>query len=139
MTTPLAPPAPSPSPAPPTPGLAIAAVIIGGVAFLHGWVPIGGTILGIVGVVFGILAVRRPVGRVLAIIGIALSALATVSSAISLVFVLAVLPGSGVDGSMPITVAPESSIPPTSVSTPCYSFDGPGGYINNISDDEISG
>lgn len=77
--------------APPSPGvggLAIAAIIVSGVAFLAGWMPIIGVVLALAGLLLSIFAVRRQPGRVLGIIGIVLSSLALVTSLLmtSLVF-----------------------------------------------------
>jgi hypothetical protein len=123
-----------PPPVPGVGGLAIAAIIVGGVAFLFGLIPFFGGILAIVGLVLSVLAARHPVGRGLGIGGAILSAVALVANI--LVIVGLVFWGATVEQeslSEEPTVAPviEAQV----IDTPCYSFNGPGSYILNQSDE----
>ena len=61
-------------------GLAIAALVVGIVAFLSGLVPVFGLIAGAAAVVLGILALRRAQGKGMAITGLSLGAVAAVTS-----------------------------------------------------------
>jgi hypothetical protein len=61
-------------------GLALAALIVGIVAFLTGLVPVFGAIVGIAAIVLGILALRRRQPKALAVTGLALGAVAVVAS-----------------------------------------------------------
>jgi hypothetical protein len=70
-------------------GIAIAAIIVSGVAFLGGWIPFIGLIIAVVGLVLSILAIRSGRGRVLGIIGTILSALALLTGAFILFAVFA--------------------------------------------------
>ncbi|MFB7894554.1 DUF4190 domain-containing protein [Microbacterium sp. NPDC056044] len=60
------------APPPPAKNLALVALILGVVAFVLGWVPIVGLILGALAIGFGIAALRRRQRKALAIPGIAL-------------------------------------------------------------------
>ncbi|UGS26137.1 hypothetical protein K8F61_16055 [Microbacterium resistens] len=71
----------APAPAP-VGGMAITAIILGGLAFLLCWIPLIGLILSVVAVVLGIIAARRPGGRGLSITGIVLGALGFVVAAV---------------------------------------------------------
>ncbi|MFF2486413.1 DUF4190 domain-containing protein [Microbacterium sp. NPDC058062] len=62
----------SPAAPPPAKNLALVALILGVVAFVLGWVPIVGLILGALAIGFGIAALRRRQRKALAIPGIAL-------------------------------------------------------------------
>jgi hypothetical protein len=70
-------------------GIAIAAIIVSGVAFLGGWIPFIGLIIAVVGLVLSILAIRGGRGRVLGIIGTILSALVLLTGAFILFAVFA--------------------------------------------------
>lgn len=61
-------------------GLALAALIVGVVAFLLGLVPVVGTVVGLAAVVLGVIALVRRQSKPLAWIGLALGAVATVVS-----------------------------------------------------------
>jgi hypothetical protein len=67
-------------------GLAIAALIVGIVAGILGWIPFAGLVAGIVAIVLGVLALRKGQSKVLAIVGIVLGAGAGV---VSLFFTIA--------------------------------------------------
>lgn len=53
-----------------TNGLAIAAMIVGIVAVISGWAPFWGVVVGIAAIVLGIIGLKRPGGRGMAITGI---------------------------------------------------------------------
>jgi len=77
--------APPPPPGAPTgmkaaSGLALAALIVGVVAFFCGLLPVFGAIVGLVAVVLGILALRKHQPKGLALTGLILGALATLAS-----------------------------------------------------------
>lgn len=61
-------------------GLAIAALVVGIVAFLSGWAPIWGMIVGIVAVVLGIVALKKKQNKAMSIVGLVLGALGLISS-----------------------------------------------------------
>ncbi|MET3636756.1 MULTISPECIES: Ltp family lipoprotein [Curtobacterium] len=81
---PNGPPVPPPYGSGPAPrraaGLAIAALVVGIVAFLTGLVPVFGALVGITAVVLAILALRKQQSKGLAVTGLVLGALATLSS-----------------------------------------------------------
>ena len=116
-------------------GLAIAAIIVGGIAFLFGLVPFFGGVLAIVGLVLGIIALRQPTGRGLGLAGTILSAVALITNVIVIIALftwgLNTTPVS--EPSIEVTEAPVVEAQP--IDTPCYSFDGPSGYILNQSDE----
>jgi len=148
---PSGPPAATPLPAayPVTPGgtgLAIAALVVGIVAFLLGWLTILGGLIGIAGIILGILAVRTGRARARAIVGLVLSGVALLANLFFTVgfFITLLAPGAypamlGLDASN----APESSagsadgsaVQTVTLDTPCYSFAAPAAYINNQSKD----
>src|SRR5690554_4375935 len=61
-------------------GLAIAALVVGIMAFLLGLIPVFGAIVGLTAVVFGILAMRKNQSKGMSIAGIVLGGLAAVVS-----------------------------------------------------------
>lgn len=96
------PPAPIQPPYPPAPtgpqpsgALAIIGFIVGIVAFLCGWIPLVGLVLGIAGLLLSILAVRKPTLRGLAVTGIVLSTIAALTSLVTTsLFAIALLGSS---------------------------------------------
>lgn len=72
-----------PQPPQPSTALAVISFIMSIIAFFFGWVPFIGLFLGLVGLVLAVLAVRKPVLRGLAIAGIVLSMLATLTSLVT--------------------------------------------------------
>lgn len=85
--------------APPTPGsgvggMAIAALIVGIVAFIFGWVPFFGLLVAAVGVVLGILALRQPRGKGFGITAVVLSGLAALTGIFMLVVFFVLIPAS---------------------------------------------
>jgi hypothetical protein len=98
MTSPAAPPAYSPQPGrPPQPsnGLAVAALVVGIVAFLLGLLPIAGLLLGAGAIVLGVVALRRPNRKGLAILGLILGSVAALTSLVTTVALIAGLASGG--------------------------------------------
>lgn len=68
--TPVVQPTSNPVPVNPTNGLAVAALVVGIVALISGWIPFWGFVVGVAAVVLGIIALKKPGGRGLAIAGL---------------------------------------------------------------------
>jgi hypothetical protein len=79
------------NPVPSTKGFALAALILGIAAFLTGWTPVLGVILGITAVVLGIVALARRQSKGMAITGLALGAVALIASLVMSFVALAVV------------------------------------------------
>ena len=79
------------NPVPSAKGFALAALIVGIAAFLTGWTPVLGVLLGITAVVLGIVALVRRQRKGMAITGLALGAVALVVSLVMSFVVLAVV------------------------------------------------
>lgn len=62
--------APQPAPAGPTNGLAVAALIVGIVAVVSGWIPVWGVLVGAAAIVLGVLGLRKATGKGMAIAGL---------------------------------------------------------------------
>jgi len=143
-----------PQPSPSGGGLAIAALVVGIVAFVLGWIPVLGLIIAVVGVVLGVIAVRKPQRRAFGWAAIGLSALAALTSIVTtivfLIIPLAVLGSSSHDYAIseptPYSDDPDESSAPSAsdedawsavsgqwIDTPCWSYDGPVHFVNNIS------
>lgn len=73
-------PAPAPSTQIAPKGLAITALVVGIVAFITGWIPILGFIVGAAAVVFGVIALVKKQPKAFALSGLILGALAAVTS-----------------------------------------------------------
>ena len=118
-------------------GVAIAAIIVGGIAFLVGLIPFFGAIVALVGLALGIIALRHPVGRGLGIGGTILSAIALVTNIVVIValFVWGANVAPTTVSEPPVEVSEEPITDLQAIDTPCYSFDGPGSYILNQSDE----
>ncbi|MGM7677653.1 DUF4190 domain-containing protein [Microbacterium sp. A94] len=67
-------------PAPKKQGKAVAALVIGIVAFITGWMPVVGIILGVIAISLAISALRRKQSKGLSITGLALGAIALILS-----------------------------------------------------------
>jgi len=141
-----APPQPQPwvDPNPPKPagGLAIAALIVGIAAFLFGLVPVFGLILGVVGVVLAILAFRSQRGRGLALGGLIGSILAILTNIVVIIILIVAATLAPDTATLDNETLPDEDPQPVTsqaIDTPCYSFDGPASYINDIGDAEIEG
>lgn len=92
----------------PSSALAVISFITGLVAFFFGWIPFVGLFLGMTGLLLAILAIRKPVLRGLAIAGITLSTIATLTSLVTTgLFVLALLPGGDTTTARPTSYAPQ--------------------------------
>jgi len=129
---------PHPAAKPPVGGLAIAALVVGGTAFLLGWLVGLGLLLGLAGIVLGILAVRTKSGRTFGVIGLVLSGIATVTS-IVVTFVLAFFlsgPASLFAEDLQLEFGDELFATQT-VETPCYSFEGPASYFNDLPEVDV--
>ncbi|KDA06890.1 hypothetical protein DC31_07950 [Microbacterium sp. CH12i] len=76
-------------------GIAIAALIVGIVAFLSGWVPFFGLIVAAAGIVLGVFALRQPRGKGFGITALVLSGLAAITGIFMLVLYFGVIGTSG--------------------------------------------
>ena len=144
--------APGQLPNPGVGGLAIAAIIVSGVAFLSGWIPIVGVVLALVGLVLSIFAIRSGRGKVLGIIGTILASIALLFGAFmtTMIFVVAPWNDTSSSSSDPWSVETPSAAPDDTafdeaeaaavsgqlIETPCWSYDGPKHFTDNISADE---
>lgn len=140
--------APQPSPGG---GIAIAALIVGIVAFLLGWIPVLGLIVAAVGIVLGIVAVRKPTRKGFGWAAIGLSALAAITSIVTtIVFLIIPLtvvstlpaitdptPYVSEDDTSESDVDEWSAVSGQLIDTPCWSYDGPEYFVNNISDSDV--
>lgn len=70
----------------PVNGLAVASLITGIVAFISGWIPFWGLLVGIAAVVLGILGLKKIHGKGLAIAGISTGALGALAGLLATVF-----------------------------------------------------
>lgn len=110
-----------------------------------------GVLGGIVAIILGIIGLRKPAGRTFSIVGIITGAVGIIAGI--LFFVLAFLPifilGQVVENTpitfptqAPITEPTEAPVPGdlafTAIDTPCYTFDGPAHFTNNISADDTA-
>lgn len=140
-------------------GIAIAALIVGIAAFLTGIVPVLGFIVAAVGIVLGIIAVRRPQGRGLSITGLILSGIGLVTSIVVALVLFVFLPAGLQQGAdeLDAWVDEQTSSAPSDesgtadgfdeatysvvsgqpIETPCWSYDGPQYFTNNISQDAV--
>ena len=147
-------PAPAPQGAPaPTPatkgGLAVAALVVGIVAFLTGLIVVVGLVMGIVGVILSILALRKGKPAGMGITGLVLSGIAALTNIVVIALIVTLGPAfwTGVrnaaeqsrdEANARNTSAPQDpanggpkSLAVQNVKTPCYSFDGPAEFIND--------
>jgi hypothetical protein len=86
----------SPAPTGPANGLAIAALVVGIVAAISGWIPFWGLIVGGAAVVLGILGLRKANGKGMAIAGLVTGAIGAFWSIFTtLFFVIALVAGIG--------------------------------------------
>jgi hypothetical protein len=101
----------------PAAGLAVAALITGLVAFFVGLVPFLGFLLGGGAVVLGVLALRKNQSKPLAIAGLALGGIATLTSFLTtLLLVVGLVATPSASESSSLNVAPTPSATPTSPS-----------------------
>lgn len=134
-------------------GLAIAALVVGIIAFLTGLIPILGIVLAAAAIVLGIIAVRRKQGRPLSITGLVLSGIAFVTGIVVLLSWAIFIPAAIDAGVEQIdgwseelaTTEPHDTEEVTDhtdyslvdgqiIETPCWSYNGPQYFVNNISD-----
>jgi hypothetical protein len=100
-----------------------AALIVGLAAFVTGWIPVLGLLLGLTGVVLGVVSMRRPGGKSFGLLALIGSGLAVLTSILVTVLIVISLVNSGIGTAVLTNAQP--------VITPCYSFNGPGDYISN--------
>jgi len=122
------PPAYTPPPRVAASGLSIAALVVGIGAFLIGWIPFAGAVIGIVGIVLGSMAVRTARGRGFAITGLVLSVIATITSVLMVFVVLVWIPAIDRNNAGAFTSEPDDDPTTPLVDTSCYSFDLPARY-----------
>ncbi len=97
--TPAGAPVAAPAPINPTNGLAIAALIVGIVAFISGWIAFWGILVGATAIVLGVLALKKPGNKAMSIIGIVGGGLAAlVSLATTTIFIIALVAGTAAVG-----------------------------------------
>jgi len=123
----------------PAGGLAIAALIVGIAAFVFGLVPVFGLVLGITGLVLSILAMRGNSGRGLAVGGLLGSISAILANVVVLLLLIIVFPAAQQASEPPAITTDDVPATTQPIDTPCYSFEGPTSYINNISDAAVEG
>jgi len=107
----------APPPLPPTAskgpiGLALAALIVGIGAFLFGLIPVFGALVGAAAIVLGVLALRKKQPKVLAIIGIALGAIAAISSITTAAGLGAAVNHASSDKPAAVAAAPDDATEP---------------------------
>ncbi|MBG6215478.1 MAG: SirB2 family protein [Cryobacterium sp.] len=127
---------PVPNPPVPNPperrgGITLAALIVGISAFVTGWIPVLGLLLGITGIVLGILALRKHGRKGFGLMGLIGSALALLTNVLVISVIVISLVSSGIGTSILNDAQP--------IITPCYSFNGPADYINNQSAEKTEG
>ena len=111
-------------------GLALAALIVGVVAFLSGWVPLFGALTGLAAIVLGILTLRNRQPKWMAITGIVLGGLATLTSILMTISVgvamsnpsaykptVAVTQSASPKAVATVSPAPVATVAPTPVAT----------------------
>ncbi|TXR55494.1 DUF4190 domain-containing protein [Quadrisphaera setariae] len=104
----------------PTNGWATGAIVTAGVAFIFGWVPVFGLLLGVAAIVLGVVALRRATalsgrGRGLGITSIVLGALAALTSIV--ITIAAFASGTSTDTAEPAqTASPAASASPSSAA-----------------------
>lgn len=112
-------------------GIVLAALVVGISAFVIGWIPILGLLLGVSGIILGILAMRRPDGRSFGLAGLVASSLAVLANLLVTIVIVVALVNSGIGTAVFTNAQP--------VITPCFSFNGPGDYLNNQSAEKTDG
>jgi hypothetical protein len=105
-------------------GIVLVALIVGIGAFVTGWIPILGLLLGITGIVLGIVAIRKPAGKSFGLAGLIASSLAVLTNLLVTIVIVIALVNSGIGTAILTEGQP--------VVTPCYSFAGPGDYTNSL-------
>jgi len=114
-------------PQPPLPkkssGLALASLIVGIVAFLAGWVPVFGALIGVAAVVLGIFTLRKRQSKGMAITGIVLGAVALLTSILMTISVGVAMSNpsafkSTVATTQSASPTPAKTVAPTPVASP---------------------
>jgi len=80
--------APPPPPRPAPQGLAITSLVLGIIAFVTGWIPVWGILIGLVAILLGVIALAKRQTKGMAITGIITGALGAIASAFMLAFVI---------------------------------------------------
>lgn len=128
-------------------GLGIASMVtgIGSIVFSFA---VGG-LAGIAAIVMGIIGLRKPAARTFSIVGIITGAIGVIAGILFLVVALLPLFVVGAALQNPDLTSPPSITEPTTepeaptgldfvtVDTPCYTFDGPAHFVNNIAADAV--
>ncbi|HPM52686.1 MAG TPA: DUF4190 domain-containing protein [Rhodoglobus sp.] len=124
-------------PAPPTTGrgFGIASLATGIVSVVFAVVV--GFIAGALAIILGIVGLKRRAGRSLSIAGIVTGAIG-MSLSVVLVIALVAYFASTRNGSTDAQSPSRDTVEFQNLSTPCYEFDGPSNFINNLSDDRIA-
>ncbi|MDJ0338636.1 hypothetical protein [Cryobacterium sp. PH31-O1] len=112
-------------------GIVLAALIVGISAFVTGWIPVVGLLLGLTGIVLGVVALRKPEGKSFGFAGLIGSALAVLTNVLVITVIVISLVNSGIGTALLTDAQP--------IITPCYSFNGPGEYLNNQSEEKTQG
>lgn len=151
--------APAPAPSSGVGGMAIAALIVGILAALTGLVPVVGLVVAVVGVVLGIIAVRGRRGRGMSITGLVLSGIGLLTSIVVALVLFVFIPMAVVqadedhqewydeqgssestddtDAASGFDEATYAAVSGQPIETPCWSYDGPEYFTNNISQDAV--
>ena len=82
-------------PVAPTNGLAIASFVVGIVAFISGWIPFWGLLVGVAAVLLGMIALKKPEGKGLSITGIVTGGLGALAGLTATAFVILAIVSSG--------------------------------------------
>jgi len=90
-----APAAAKPAAAPAGNGIAIAALVVGIIAFVTGWVPILGLLLGITAVVLGVIGLKKAAGKGMSIAGLVTGAIGALTSLVFGIFWIIALVAAG--------------------------------------------
>ena len=90
--------APSATGAQPTNGLAIAALVVGIIAFISGWAPFWGFIAGVAAIILGVIGLRKPGMKGLSIAGIITGGIAALWSLIVTIFFILAIATVGITG-----------------------------------------
>ncbi|QIK62920.1 hypothetical protein G7068_06685 [Leucobacter viscericola] len=102
----------------PNKGLALSSVIVGSIAFLIGWMPLLGLMVGAVAVVLGIVALVKKQPKAMSIIGIALGGVAAIASISWTIFAIATTDWNSITTEASTeSISPKSSQVPTPTPT----------------------
>ena len=76
------------SPNKPGVGLAVTTLVLGILAFLNGWIPVLGMLLGLAAVIIGFIALKKKQNKVMSIIGLAAGAIGFLASTFWLIMLI---------------------------------------------------